>query len=179
MITLVVVAALVALFRWSGIGLQMRAVVESRRLAQLEGVNSAGVAAGAWALSSTLAGLAGVLMLPQSQTLDPTTTLSFTTLLVAGLTAAALASFRSLPLALLWSIVLGIVQNLLVWLLPSGTVVQQNVAPALPFVVLVGRVAVQSPDPEPGAERPTRWPRSIRRPRHRRSRSATGVWTSR
>jgi len=136
-ITLGVVAALVAVFRWSAIGLQMRAVVESRRLAQLEGVNSARVAAVAWALSSTLAGLAGVLMLPQSQTLDPTTTLSFTTLLVAGLTAAALASFRSLPLALMWSIVLGIVQNLLVWLLPAGSVVQQNVAQALPFVVLV------------------------------------------
>ncbi len=136
-ITLVVVAALVAVFRWSAIGLQMRAVVESRRLAQLEGVNSAGVAAGAWALSSTLAGLAGVLMLPQGQTLDPTTTITFTTLLVAGLTAASLASFRSLPLALMWSIVLGVVQNLLVWLLPSGTVLQQNVAPALPFVVLV------------------------------------------
>jgi branched-subunit amino acid ABC-type transport system permease component len=137
-ITLVVVAALVALFRWSSIGLQMRAVVESRRLAQLEGVNSAAVAAGAWALSSTLAGLAGVLMLPQSQTLDPTQTLSFTTLLIAGLTAAALASFRSLPLALAWSLVLGVVQNLLVWLLPSGSVLQQNVAPALPFIVLVG-----------------------------------------
>ena len=136
-ITLGVVAAMVALFRWTGIGLQMRAVVESRRLSQLEGVNAAGVAAGAWALSSVLAGLAGVLMLPASQTLDPTTTLSFTTLLVAGLTAAALASFRSLPLALLWSIVLGVVQNLLVWLLPSGSLLQQNVQPALPFVVLV------------------------------------------
>jgi len=137
-ITLAVVAGLVAVFRWSSIGLQMRAVVESRRLAQLEGVNSAGVAAAAWALSSALAGLAGVLMLPQSQSLDPTSTLTFTTLLVAGLTAAALASFRSLPLALLWSIVLGIVQNLLVWKLPSGSVLQQNVAPALPFAVLVG-----------------------------------------
>jgi branched-subunit amino acid ABC-type transport system permease component len=137
-ITLAVVAGLVAVFRWSSIGLQMRAVVESRRLAQLEGVNSAGVAAAAWALSSVLAGLAGVLMLPQSQSLDPTSTLTFTTLLVAGLTAAALASFRSLPLALLWSIVLGVVQNLLVWQLPSGSVLQQNVAPALPFAVLVG-----------------------------------------
>jgi ABC-type branched-subunit amino acid transport system permease subunit len=76
-------------------------------------------------------------MLPQGQTLDPTTTISFTTLLVAGLTAASLASFRSLPLALMWSIVLGIVQNLLVWVLPSGSVLKQNVAPALPFVVLV------------------------------------------
>jgi ABC-type branched-subunit amino acid transport system permease subunit len=136
-ITVVVVAGLIALFRWSSIGLQMRAVVESRRLAQLEGVNSARVAATAWGLSSALAGLAGVLMLPQSQQLDPTQVISFTTLLVTGLTAAALASFKSIPKALMWSIVLGIVQNLLVWVLPSGSVLQTGVAPALPFVVLV------------------------------------------
>ncbi len=136
-ITVVVVLGLVALFRWSNIGLQMRAVVESRRLAQLEGVNSAAVAATAWGLSSALAGLAGVLMLPQSQTLDPTQVISFTTLLVTGLTAAALASFKSIPKALLWSIALGIAQNLLVWVLPSGSVLQTGVAPALPFVVLV------------------------------------------
>jgi branched-subunit amino acid ABC-type transport system permease component len=136
-ITVAVVAGLIALFRWSSIGLQMRAVVESRRLAQLEGVNSARVAATAWGLSSALAGLAGVLMLPQSQQLDPTQVISFTTLLVTGLTAAALASFKSIPKALMWSIVLGIVQNLLVWVLPSGSVLQTGVAPALPFVVLV------------------------------------------
>jgi ABC-type branched-subunit amino acid transport system permease subunit len=136
-ITVAVVAGLIALFRWSSIGLQMRAVVESRRLAQLEGVNSARVAATAWGLSSALAGLAGVLMLPQSQTLDPTQVVNFTTLLVTGLTAAALASFKSIPKALMWSIVLGIVQNLLVWVLPSGSILQTGVAPALPFVVLV------------------------------------------
>ena len=102
-ITVVVVAALVALFRWSSIGLQMRAVVESRRLAQLEGVNSAGVAASAWALSSALAGLAGVLMLPAEPDPRPHPARQFTTLLVAGLTAAALASFRSIPKALMWS----------------------------------------------------------------------------
>jgi branched-chain amino acid transport system permease protein len=136
-ITVAVVAGLIAFFRFTSIGLQMRAVVESRRLAQLEGVNSAAVAATAWGLSSAMAGLAGVLMLPQSQTLDPTQVISFTGLLVTGLTAAALASFRSLPMAFLWSIVLGVAQNLLVWVLPSGSILQTGVAPALPFVVLV------------------------------------------
>jgi branched-chain amino acid transport system permease protein len=136
-ITVLVVLGLIALFRWTNIGLQMRAVVESRRLAQLEGVNSAAVAATAWGLSSALAGLAGVLMLPQSQTLDPTQVVSFTSLLVTGLTAAALASFKSIPKALMWSIVLGIGQNLLVWVLPSGSTLQTGFAPAVPFVVLV------------------------------------------
>ena len=52
----------------------------------------------AWALSSALAGLAGVLMPPLYA--HPDDSNDFTTLLVAGLTAAALASLRSIPLAL-------------------------------------------------------------------------------
>jgi len=136
-ITVGVVLGLVGMFRWSSLGLRMRAVVESRRLAQIEGVNSARVAATAWGLSSMLAGLAGVLMLPQQQTLDPTTAFSFTVLLVAGLTAAALSSFQSLPMALVWSIVIGVVENLLVWILPNGSVLQRGVEPSVPFIVLV------------------------------------------
>ena len=57
-------------------------------------------AAGAWALSSVLAGLAGVLLLPLTASLSPTDPLQFTALLVAGLTAAAVASMRSLPIGL-------------------------------------------------------------------------------
>ena len=70
-ITVVVAAAVVAMFRWTDIGLQMRAVVESRRMSQLEGINSPRVAAGAWALSSALAGLAGVLLLPLTAAAQP------------------------------------------------------------------------------------------------------------
>ena len=39
-VTVVAVAAVVVLLRWTGIGLQMRAAVESRRMLQLEGVNA-------------------------------------------------------------------------------------------------------------------------------------------
>jgi len=137
-ITVVVVAAVMAMFRWTGIGLQMRAVVESRRMAQLEGINAPRVAAGAWALSSVLAGLAGVLLLPLTATLNPEDPLQFTALLVAGLTAAAVASMRSLPIALAAGIGLGIVENLLAGYLPSGSVVAQTVVLNFPFVVLVG-----------------------------------------
>ena len=135
-VTVAVVVGVVALFRWTGIGLEMRAVVESRRLAQLQGVDAPRVAAGAWALSSLLAGLAGVLMLPLSAELIPTDPLQFTTLLVAGLTAAALASMRSVPLALLAAVGLGVTENVIRGYLPSG-VLAQAVVPAFPFVVLV------------------------------------------
>jgi branched-subunit amino acid ABC-type transport system permease component len=136
-ITVVVVGAVMAMFRWTSIGLQMRAVVESRRLSQLEGISAPSVAAGAWALSSTLAGLAGVLLLPLQAELSATNTYEFTSLLVAGLTAAAIASMRSLSIALAAAIGLGVVENLLKGYLPPGTL-SQSVVATFPFVVLVG-----------------------------------------
>ena len=63
-VTLVVLVALTALLRYTNLGLQMRGAVESRRLVQLDGVNSGGVVAIAWVISSFMAGLAGVLLAP-------------------------------------------------------------------------------------------------------------------
>ena len=54
------------LMRFTGLGLQMRGAVESRRLVQLDGVNAGGVVSVAWMVSSLLAGLAGVLLAPSS-----------------------------------------------------------------------------------------------------------------
>ena len=119
-----------AVFKWTSVGLKMRAVVESRRLSQLEGVNASGVAAGAWALSSVLAGLSGVLLLPIQNPLDPTNTLSFTTLLVAGITAAAIASLSSIPVAFFAGVAIGIVQNILTLALPSSSNLAVELPPA-------------------------------------------------
>ncbi len=141
-ITVAVVLALMALFRWSTLGLRMRAVVESRRLAQLEGVDASSVAATAWALSSVLAGLAGVLLLPQMGSLDPTQPLEFTALLVAGLTAAAVASMSSIPVALVAGIAVGVLETVVQQELPSGSVLAQGVVPSLPFVLLVAVLLV-------------------------------------
>ena len=137
-ITVVVVGAVVAMFRWTGIGLDMRAVVESRRMSQLEGINAPRVAAGAWALSSALAGLAGVLLIPLTAELSATDAFEFTSLLVAGLTAAAVASMRSIPIALVAAIGLGVVENLMRGYFPSAGWLAQTFIPAFPFIVLVG-----------------------------------------
>ncbi|MHB8328648.1 MAG: ABC transporter permease [Acidimicrobiales bacterium] len=172
-VTVGVAAVVVALFRWSGIGLEMRAVVESRRLAQLQGVDAPKVAGLAWALSSALAGLAGVLMLPLSAQLVPTYPLQFTSLLVAGLTAAALAGMRSVPIALAGAVGLGIAENVMRGYLPSG-VLAQAVVPAFPFVVLVGtllwnpglRSLERSTDPLASVDPPLAAPAlSVRDPR--------------
>jgi branched-subunit amino acid ABC-type transport system permease component len=136
-ITVGVVAAVVVFLRRSPVGLEMRAVVESRRLAQLQGIDAGRLSSAAWALSSAMAGLAGVLLLPLTPQLTPSDPLQFTTLLVAGLTAAAVAGMRSVSGALAAAIGLGVVESLLRAGLPSG-VLAQAVIPAFPFVVLVG-----------------------------------------
>ncbi len=135
-ITVGVVLAVVVFLRRSPVGLEMRAVVESRRLAQLQGIDAARVSAGAWALSSAMAGLAGVLLLPLTAELVPSDPLQFTSLLVAGLTAAAVAGMRSITGALGAAVALGVLESLLRAVLPSG-VLAQAVIPAFPFVVLV------------------------------------------
>lgn len=172
-ITVGAVLALMAMFRWTGLGLEMRAVVESRRLSQLQGVNSPRVASGAWALSSLLAGLAGVLLLPAQGTLDPTSPLQFTTLLVAGMTAAALASMRSIPWACLAGIAIGVAENVLQKYLPPGSTIGKGLLPSFPFVLLVGvlllnrnlRTLDQSADPLASVDPPPAPPSVTQRDR--------------
>ncbi|MEO7429289.1 MAG: branched-chain amino acid ABC transporter permease, partial [Acidimicrobiales bacterium] len=59
-VAVVGMVALAALFRFSAIGLRMRAVVESPRMTELNGIRSDRVSAFSWALSSLFAGMAGV-----------------------------------------------------------------------------------------------------------------------
>ncbi len=129
----VVVLLLGALFRWTAIGLQMRAVVESPRLTELAGVNADRASSAAWMLSSAMAGLAGVLLAPFSASLNVG---DFSVLLVSAIAAAAFARLTSIPMALLGGIVLGIAQQLLKGYLPPASVVAQGLKPALPFAVL-------------------------------------------
>ncbi|HEU5301758.1 MAG TPA: ABC transporter permease [Acidimicrobiia bacterium] len=132
-VTVLVVIALSALFRYSAIGLQMRAVVESPRMTALVGVNPNRVSAIAWMLSSFIAGLAGVLLAPLFAQTEPTT---FTTLLVAAIAAAAFGRLTSIPLALLGGILLGVLQGILAGYLPPGSILAAGLRPSLPFVTL-------------------------------------------
>ncbi len=132
--TLVVVTALGLLFRYSEIGLHMRATVESPRMLQLSGVNADRVGVVAWGLSSFLAGLAGVLLAPLFSRVS---SLDFTTLLVSAIAAAALGSLTNLPLTLVGGLFLGIGQAVLTGYLPLNSVLATGLRPAFPFVVLV------------------------------------------
>jgi ABC-type branched-subunit amino acid transport system ATPase component/branched-subunit amino acid ABC-type transport system permease component len=105
------VAAAIVLWivlRKTRIGLEMRAVVDREQLAQLRGVNAARTSAVAWILTMILAGLGGILIAPLFS-LDDTT---MTFIVLGSLAAVALARLRSIPIALLGGLLLGIVANL-------------------------------------------------------------------
>jgi ABC-type branched-subunit amino acid transport system permease subunit len=131
--TSVSVVALGALFRWTTVGLRMRAVVESARMTELAGINADRVGAFAWGLSSCFAGLAGVLLAPYSATLNAQ---DFTTLLVAAIAAAAFGRLSSIPLTVVGGLGLGIAQQLLRGYLPQTSILAKNLQPALPFLAL-------------------------------------------
>ncbi len=129
----VIVGALAALMRWSRFGLRMRAVVESPRMAELVGVRADLVSTGAWVLSSLLAGVAGVLLAPIYQDLQPA---NFSALLVAAIAAAAVGGLVSLPWTLVGGVALGVAQQVIGGYLPSGSILSSGLRPAFPFVVL-------------------------------------------
>jgi ABC-type branched-subunit amino acid transport system ATPase component/branched-subunit amino acid ABC-type transport system permease component len=94
----------------SRLGLQMRAVVDRRSLATLRGVDADRTSGVAWAIGGFLAGLAGVVLAPLF-TLNPPT---FTTVVLISTPAVVLARFRSLPIAMLGGLAIGVIQNLVV-----------------------------------------------------------------
>jgi branched-subunit amino acid ABC-type transport system permease component len=131
--TAIAVVLLTLLFRYTTIGLQMRAVVESPRMTELAGVNADRVSAFSWMLSSTFAGLAGVLLAPLFAQVDAT---NFTVLLIGAIAAAAFGRLTSIPLALAGGLLLGILQGILAGYLPLDSILAQNLRPALPFAAL-------------------------------------------
>lgn len=135
-VTLLAVVLLGLLFRYTALGLQMRAIVESFRMVELAGVDSERVSMAAWMLSSFLAGLAGVLLAPDLGSIDA---VPYTLLLVSAVAAAAFGRLTSIPLALLGAAILGVGQRAIIgfsykyeW--PQN--IQTGVRPALPFLAL-------------------------------------------
>jgi branched-subunit amino acid ABC-type transport system permease component len=137
--TAVVVIGLTALFRFSDLGLRMRAVVESSRMTELSGINAGRISTIAWMLSSLVAGLAGVLLAPLFAQVNAN---NFTILIVAAIAAAAFGRLSSIPLTLLGGILLGIAQGLLGGYLPPASVLAQGLRPSLPFLALFALLIV-------------------------------------
>ncbi|TCJ32932.1 ABC transporter permease [Parafrankia sp. BMG5.11] len=165
-VALVAMAGLVALFRFSAIGVRMRAVVESPKMTELNGIPADRVSALSWALSSLFAGVAGVLIAPRFNTLAAA---DFFSLMVVAIAAAAVGRLTSLPKAMAGGLLLGIIIAQLNTFLPRWSddhawvsTIQDNLTPSVPFVVLFGVVVLvpsirrsrETGDPLAGVEPP-------------------------
>jgi branched-subunit amino acid ABC-type transport system permease component len=167
--TVVIVVALVILFRRGSLGLRMRAVVESPRLLQLQAVDAERVALSSWILSSLLASLAGVLIAPLFSQLDSP---DFFILLAAALAACVIGNLTSIPGAFLGGLALGVAQAELAAYLPTGSVLAAGLRPSLPFVVmfllLLFRRSIRrikpTQDPLAGVDPPPAPPAALIRP---------------
>lgn len=107
-----VVAILVAIFLRvllyrTRAGVAMRAVVDSRDLAGLNGVSPDRISSLSWAVGCTLAAVAGVLIGP-ILTLDQT---ALTLLVINAFAAAVVGRLRSLPLTVVGALILGLLRE--------------------------------------------------------------------
>jgi len=131
-VTVFAAAILGLLFRYTAIGLQMRAVVESPRMVELAGVDSDRVGMVAWMLSSTVAGLAGVLLAPLYQEVNGT---AYQLVIVAAIAAASVGRFTNIPVTLIGAIGIAFTARALQDII-GGTNIADDIQPSLPFLVL-------------------------------------------
>jgi branched-chain amino acid transport system permease protein len=129
-VTLIVVVGALVL-RYTDIGLRVRAMVDSPAMTSLSGTNPERVSIGVWAVSTALAGLAGVLAAPIIG-LDPG---DFTLLMAAAFAAVIAARLRSLPVAVAVGLLMGIAGSLVQYFFTNSTSLSADVIPAIPFIV--------------------------------------------
>jgi branched-chain amino acid transport system permease protein len=135
-ITTILVAILVAvtlrllLYR-TRLGVAMRAQVDDRNLAALTGSRPARVSMLSWALGSSLAAVAGVLLAPILQL----NVLVLTLLVINAYAAAMVGRLRSLPLTFAGALALGLAESFAVRYLPNDGVFS-NLKPAIPTLFL-------------------------------------------
>ena len=130
-----VVAILLAGFlilRYTDVGLQIRALVDSPAMTSLSGTNPGRMSATVWAVSTTLAGLSGVLVAPIIG-LDAG---SITLVMVAAFAAVIAARLRSLPVAAAVGLGMGIVSALFQYWLPPASIYTADLLSAIPFLVI-------------------------------------------
>ena len=114
-LVVVAAAAISAAFLWWFVtrtrrGLGMRAAVDRPSLGRMRGIDVRLTARTAWVLAAGLSGLAGVAAAPNPAFgLNPD---NYTLALVVAASAAALARFKSLPVAFAGGMLLGVAQNL-------------------------------------------------------------------
>ncbi len=130
---LFVVVAGTLILRFTDVGLKVRALVDSKAMTEASGVHPGRVALGVWAVSSALAGLAGILVAPT----NGLTTTGMTTLMAAAFAAVVAARLRSLPAVVLVSLAMGVVTDVIQKYLPANSSFTAAIIPSIPFAFIL------------------------------------------
>ncbi len=128
-------------------GVAMRAVVDDRALAQLNGSNPDRVSMLAWAVSASLAGLAGILLAGEVQlNIEP-----LVLLVVNTYAAAIIGRLKNLPMTFFGALLIGLIQSYyLAYSSPDWTLFGFSLAgisSSIPLIILfVALLVMPSPD---------------------------------
>ncbi len=135
-IVLICVLAMVVfgavVLRYTEVGLKVRAMVDSPAMTDLSGSSPTAISLGVWAVSTFFAGLAGVLIAPLNG-LDPS---QFTLLIAASFAAVVAARLRSLPVAVIVGLLMGVATSLIQRYLPSNSQWTTGLINSIPFIVI-------------------------------------------
>ena len=120
--------------RLTDVGLKVRGVVDSEAMASLSGTRPASIALGVWIVSTTLAGLTGVLVAPtQGLTVGSPTSGGMTALMTGALAAVVVARLRSLVWAVVVALVMGVVTDVIQKYLPANSSLTSAIVVSVPF----------------------------------------------
>ncbi|MFF2953815.1 ABC transporter permease [Kitasatospora sp. NPDC057965] len=170
---LVLALAVGATTRFTPFGLRLRAVVDDRRLAELAGVDADRVSAAGWAFGSFTAGLVGIALAPYLL-LDP---YGLPLLVMETMAVAVAARLRSIPVAVVTGLGLGVLQAELTRFRPDGQLLPlvQAVQANLFVVALLVAALLAGPGLTDGRGRPDGSPV----PPWVRARGGGGAWAAR
>jgi len=123
----VVAAGLFLFFRYSKLGVAMKATQLNRNVARLMGIRTRRILLSAWGLSAGIGALAGLLIAPGG-TVDP---YMMWDPMMKGFASAVLGGMTSLPGAALGGCIMGVVENLF------GFYVSTEFKSVVPFAIIV------------------------------------------
>ncbi|MBI4154478.1 branched-chain amino acid ABC transporter permease [Candidatus Woesearchaeota archaeon] len=126
-VTSLVLFLLLTLFMKTRLGKAMRAVADNKQIASTLGINVERIITKTFIISALLTGFAGILVALE-QNLEHS--MGFVVIL-KGLTASVIGGIGNVPAALIGGFLIGIIENLGIWFLPSGY------KDAIAFVILV------------------------------------------
>lgn len=126
-VALAVAGGLALFFRFSKLGVAMKATQQNRQVARIMGIRTRRVLLFAWVLAAAIGALAGLLIAPTG-TVDP---YMMWDPMLKGFAGAVLGGMTSLPGALLGGLIVGVVENLF------GFYVSTEFKSVVPFAIII------------------------------------------